>query len=691
MKKFTLLAATALMSLAATAQTVVGLERPKTDGAYDAFTSTDAYLKSADGLTVSFYESEEMAAVRTTENTRNLYHQGVAVPSDFAWNVTCSNTVGFEGANAHADDAKFPENYNFGFKLNVPAGKSLSVDAVSFDLLVNANPTWRVRILDASSAELYNSGNMKEYNGFRNNISVGNYARITATALDMTYEEGANADNAKTAATAALEEDGFLLLPADFTLAAGEYTVLIDFDYNTKSTQPVSFDSFTIEGKTISVATDESPVVGIVRPKTDGAYDAFTSTDAYVKSADGLTVSFYESEEMAAVRTTENTRNLYHQGVAVPSDFAWNVTCSNTVGFEGANAHADDAKFPENYNFGFKLNVPAGKSLSVDAVSFDLLVNANPTWRVRILDASSAELYNSGNMKEYNGFRNNISVGNYARITATALDMTYEEGANADNAKTAATAALEEDGFLLLPADFTLAAGEYTVLIDFDYNTKSTQPVSFDSFTIEGKLTNAAAEDGTIALPTTWNFSDWTTGEITETMTKDGLTVAATEGEKQNVTIDSNNKTVDGVKYTQRIKLNGTGKAEYRNLSFKVPGSCKVEVVLMSASSSADRTLNIATGEFSNVVATMSALGASATKATFEYKGDATTIYLYSAKDGINIYAIYVTALEGETVGISETRTDAAATAIYNLRGQRISQPVSGQLYIMNGRKYIAK
>ena len=440
----------------------------------------------------------------------------------------------------------------------------------------------------------------------------------------------------------------------------------------------------------LSLAATAQTVVGLERPKTDGAYDAFTSTDAYLKSADGLTVGFYESEEIAAVRTTENTRNLYHQGVAVPSDFAWSVACSNTVGFEGANAHADDAKFPENFNFGFKLTVPAGKSFSVDAVTLDLLVNANPTWRVRILDADNAELYNSGNMKRYNGFRNNLSVGNFARITSTALDMTYEEGANADNAQAAATAALEEDGFQLLPADFTLAAGEYTVLIDFDYNTKATQPVSFDSFTIEGKLTNAAAEDGTITLPTTWNFSDWTAGDMTETTTKNGLTVAASEGAK--VTIDANTKTVDGVKYTQRLRLNGTGEADARCLSFKVPGSCKVEVVLQSASGGENRTLNVATGEFGNVVATMEALGESATKAAYDYKGDATTIYLYSNKSGINIYAIYVTALDDETVGISQTRTDANGTAaIYNLRGQRISQPVSGQLYIMNGRKYMAK
>lgn len=51
-------------------------------------------------------------------------------------------------------------------------------------------------------------------------------------------------------------------------------------------------------------------------------------------------------------------------------------------------------------------------------------------------------------------------------------------------------------------------------------------------------------------------------------------------------------------------------------------------------------------------------------------------------------------ALSGETTGISSITSEDNATkdgAIYNLAGQRVSTPVSGQLYIQNGKKYIKK
>ena len=696
MKKMTLLAATALVSLTAAAQVSVGLERPKTDGAYDAFTTTDAFVKSADGLTVNFYESTEMAAKRTTTNTTTLYRQGAAVQSDFAWNLTCamaSDDNAWFGANDHPANDKFAEHFTFGFKLSVPEGKQFSVNAVELDLLVSANPTWRVRILNGEE-ELYNSGNMNKYNGFRNNLSVGNYALITATEFSMTYpEDDANASNAADQVTAALAA-GFQLLPADLTLAAGDYTVVLDFDYNTLgSNKPMSFDTFTVDGELTEVAPAGGvATIGLVRPKTDGAYDAFTTTDAFVKSADGLTVNFYESTEMAAKRTTTNTTTLYRQGAAVQSDFAWNLTCamaSDDNAWFGANDHPANDKFAEHFTFGFKLSVPEGKQFSVNAVELDLLVSANPTWRVRILNGEE-ELYNSGNMNKYNGFRNNLSVGNYALITATEFSMTYpEDDANASNADDQVIAALAA-GFQLLPADFTLAAGDYTVVLDFDYNTLgSNKPMSFDTFTIEGKLSDASTEDdGTITSPKSWNFSDWTAGTFTETFSKEGLTVAATE--ENNVTINANNRTVDGVTYTQRLVLAGAGAADYRNLSFNAPGSTtlKIEVVLMSGGN--DANLNVAAGEFDNVVGTIPATS-KAQKLSFTYKTDApTTIYLYSEEGTINIYAVNVTLVD-TAVGIDDIRTDSQQNAVYNLRGQQVAAPVKGQLYIVNGKKYIMR
>ena len=444
----------------------------------------------------------------------------------------------------------------------------------------------------------------------------------------------------------------------------------------------------------MGLAATAQTVVGLERPKTDDGYAAFTTTDAYAKSADGLTVSFYESTEMAAKRTTTNTATLYRQGAAVQSDFAWNLTCAMAMdddAWYGANDHPANDKFAEHFTFGFNLSVPAGKQFSVNAVELDLLVSANPTWRVRILNGDE-ELYNSGNMNKYNGFMNYLSVGNYARITADEFSMTYpEDDRNASNAADQVNAALGA-GFQLLPAGLTLAAGDYTVVLDFDYNTIGfNKPLSFDSFTVEGRLASDVAEDGTISIPTTWNFSDWTLERFTATTTKEGLTVVATADEA--VEIDANTKTVEGVKYTQRLKLGGTGKEEARNLNFKVPGKCKVEVVLISASGSADRTLNVATGTFDNVVATIDALGSSATMGSFDCQADEpTTIYLYSADSSINIYAIYVSEDQG-TVGIGNVvhSTTSAAHSIYNLRGQRVSQPVSGQLYVVNGRKFIAR
>ena len=48
---------------------------------------------------------------------------------------------------------------------------------------------------------------------------------------------------------------------------------------------------------------------------------------------------------------------------------------------------------------------------------------------------------------------------------------------------------------------------------------------------------------------------------------------------------------------------------------------------------------------------------------------------------------------EGTTTGIDSVVTETAVKndIMYNIAGQRISAPVSGQIYIMNGKKYIAK
>lgn len=248
MKNRILLTAITLVSvLSLMAQTSVGLTRPKnTDGSYVAFSSTSEYTKSAAGMNVTFYETTEMNAVRVTNNTTSMYHQGTSVSSDFAWMLKC-NSGGNEGANNHPDNEKFREKFTFGFQLDVAAGKKFTVNSMTLDLLINAFPTWRTRILKLDGTELYNSGNMNKYSAFRLPTGWGSYGYISTTEFSLLYPSGSNPNSSSDAE--AILNDGFNLLPSNLVLTEGSYRVLLDFDYNNSgNAKPMSFDSFIIEG-----------------------------------------------------------------------------------------------------------------------------------------------------------------------------------------------------------------------------------------------------------------------------------------------------------------------------------------------------------------------------------------------------------------------------------------------------------
>ena len=145
---------------------------------------------------------------------------------------------------------------------------------------------------------------------------------------------------------------------------------------------------------------------------------------------------------------------------------------------------------------------------------------------------------------------------------------------------------------------------------------------------------------------TCWNISDDAfkslSGNITENKTVNGLNIVATSDNP--ITVDANNKTIDGYKFTHRLKLNGTGNKDYRHLKFAVTGDCTIDVYLMSGSSDKQRKLNVAIGSFGTIVKELDA-GTTIAKQTYEYEGGPTDIYMYSASSAINIYQICVTYL----------------------------------------------
>jgi len=143
----------------------------------------------------------------------------------------------------------------------------------------------------------------------------------------------------------------------------------------------------------------------------------------------------------------------------------------------------------------------------------------------------------------------------------------------------------------------------------------------------------------------TWNFStsDFNAlGTISSTTTVKGLTIAA--GSSAVVTVDGSNKTIDGIAFTHRLKLGGTGSATTRNLSFAVTGACTIEVYAVSSSSQTgnERVLNIYSGSYGGSTIGTLDIGLSAVKISYSYTGAATTIYMGSANSGINLYAINV-------------------------------------------------
>ena len=142
----------------------------------------------------------------------------------------------------------------------------------------------------------------------------------------------------------------------------------------------------------------------------------------------------------------------------------------------------------------------------------------------------------------------------------------------------------------------------------------------------------------------TWNFSTSefnSLGTISATTSVNGLTITAASGKE--VTVAAGTKTIDGIKFTHVLKTGGTGSANSRSLQFAVTGSCTIDVYLISANTTSDRTLNVYTGTYGGSLLTTLPATTSAAKQTIQYTGNETTIHMGSANSGINFYAINVT------------------------------------------------
>lgn len=166
-----------------------------------------------------------------------------------------------------------------------------------------------------------------------------------------------------------------------------------------------------------------------------------------------------------------------------------------------------------------------------------------------------------------------------------------------------------------------------------------------------------------------WNFSNWTAGDLTENKTIDGLSVYAAPNPKK-MTIGNSKKAVDGVTYTQCLKLSGTGNVENesslnRVISFEVTGPCYIYIVAAHASTNTadpSRPLVIASytdNDFTSLKELQSItynVGDPISSIVTYIGTKKAKILIYSGKSGINLYDIKVTPT---TLSDKVTITDA--------------------------------
>lgn len=176
-----------------------------------------------------------------------------------------------------------------------------------------------------------------------------------------------------------------------------------------------------------------------------------------------------------------------------------------------------------------------------------------------------------------------------------------------------------------------------------------------------------------------WNISGDSfkdLGTLTAPTTVDGLTIHATED--ATVVIDANDKTLDDVSYTSRLKLGGSGSFDAetglplsRVLSFDIDGPKTISVICMSSSSSADRILNIAAGTSENILAEAPAPKEQPIQRTdINYTEEsATTIYLYSPSSGVNIYNIIVSDYVPTAINNPNATADLLKVEYFNISG----------------------
>lgn len=237
-----------------------------------------------------------------------------------------------------------------------------------------------------------------------------------------------------------------------------------------------------------------------------------------------------------------------------------------------------------------------------------------------------------------------------------------------------------KNGLTLTISGTPTAEGAYTITAK---NASGGTSYEGGYITVEEAAEPTPGETTDIVQQSTWwNISDddfKSLGTMTAETAVRQLHIVASADEK--IVVDNSNKSLDGYTFTNRLKYGGEGSAT-RQLWFDVKGACTIDIYMMSSNNTNTRTLNVCTGEYGSVATTLSA-GTAIGKQSYTYSGNATTIRLYPADGGINVYGIRLTYSEGTGVESQKVKVESRKM----LRGGQIVIERNGQYYDLTGKK----
>jgi len=148
---------------------------------------------------------------------------------------------------------------------------------------------------------------------------------------------------------------------------------------------------------------------------------------------------------------------------------------------------------------------------------------------------------------------------------------------------------------------------------------------------------NNPSDDPILEDSNTLNMSSLTTGTLSSSVTVNSTFSLMAKSDKT-MKIEKGSATVEGISYTNVLKLEGKGNTEYRSIKIEATGAATIKVIAKNNSTS-ERLL----GLLDNKGETLQSFASPSSAATLTYTvTEAGTYYIASLNSGINIYGIII-------------------------------------------------